>query len=142
MRSAPHESKKQSSNYGPVIDHYLYGFHARMLEQHGIAYVCEHPEVLFGRAVKPDAGLDDRLYGNRPGRSYDASGRVTTDVHVREDHQPGGLVGLMNHAYRILNEIYAPHRPIGAGSQSHSSFYRTSPKRAYSSPARHARRYG
>ena len=142
MTPAPRGSRKQSSNYGPVVDHYLHDFHARMLEQHGIAYVCEHPEVLFDRAIRPDAGLDERLYGNHPGRSYDATGRVATNVHVREDEQPGGLAGLMNHAYRILNEIYAPHLPIGAACQGSSTFYRTSPKRTYGSPGRRIRRYG
>ena len=56
-----------SPQYGPGSDAYLYVFHQRMLARYGIAYVCEHPEVLFDPPVIPRADPDQRTYGRTPG---------------------------------------------------------------------------
>lgn len=82
--------------------------HERMLDRYGLAYVCQHPEILFSTAYGPrdhrfvgNAGPDFGLQRN----SFHATSGCDRAAHI------GDLVLRAVEAYRILAELYAPCRP-------------------------------
>lgn len=74
-----------------------------MLERYGLAYVCSHPSILFGRLALSQSDVSDILAG-----SY----RPLASTALREAY-PSPPAKRIAEAYRILQYFYAPYRPRG-----------------------------
>ena len=86
--------------------------HEMMLDSYGIAYVCQHPEILFTPAYVPPA--DPFRRNGEPGlRRQDMA--HTAYGRNRAPHI-GGLALRAAEAYRILAELYAPYHPDHQGN--------------------------
>ena len=82
--------------------------HEMMLEHYGIAYVCQHPEILFDGAV---AFARSPVPHNR--MDYLSLGYATIEDRIRycsitRQSRFDDATERMFQAYRILNELYAP----------------------------------
>jgi len=78
----------------------------QMLDRYGVAYVCQHPEILVGIVPPIDSG-----YGaHASGQVYSCNAR---DVHLRtlvrgHANDTEDLLDRAIEAYRTLDEIFAP----------------------------------
>lgn len=140
-KGAPGHQHKPSS-YGPADDTYLHRLHEQMLNRYGIGYVCEHPEILFGKAVALHADPDQRGYGVPQAAEYIATSPGREGPHSVYEDAGDALVDRMNQALHILNEIYAPPRPATVGSPRFRPHYPASQSSIYSRRGRFRREYG
>ena len=83
----------------------------RMLDQYGLAYICQAPEILYGRppSRRPTARVCEgyRGIGRDPLIPY--SGTQPTPPPLSEDNLFARVVG----AYRVLDQIFAPYEEPG-----------------------------
>lgn len=86
--------------------------HEMMLDSYGIAYVCQHPEILFTPGYVPST--DPLLRNGEPGLGRRDMPH-TAYGHNRVPHI-GDLVLRAAEAYRILAELYAPYHPDHQGN--------------------------
>ncbi len=94
---------------GSVTGQNAYGQAERMLDRYGIAYLCQHPEILLGRL--PVSGPDHRAYARYRGPvcgSYDVYSPAAPGTRRRGEDE---LLVRVAAAYQILEEIFAPYRP-------------------------------
>jgi len=110
--------------HAAAADYDAYAQAEHMLRCYGAAYVCRHPELLFGRvlAVDPDHQLDPTP---RP-TPYDSSGIYARCGASHHDTGDDLLTRIVS-GYQMLDEIFTPYRtPIRADERSALSDTRTS----------------
>jgi hypothetical protein len=73
-----------------------------MLDQYGLAYICQNPLVLFGDVATRPEDAAYAMHGGRPSRSADGVGREC------ERRGSEGLWRRVREAHEILNQLYAP----------------------------------
>ena len=83
-----------------------------MLRCYGAAYVCQHPELLFGRVPAVDAERrQEPMFRHTP---YDPSANHARPNTCRHDTGDDTLVRILS-GYQMLDEIYRPnHTPTRA----------------------------
>jgi len=114
----------------PVRDQLAYIHAEQMLDRYGITYVYQHPEVLLG--IAPGSSLADRTRASYLGLGYRVPDAYAGISMGDGSHGTDGLLARVVEAYRILDEIFAPHRAASAGrqgTQPHS--YRPTSRRSY-----------
>ncbi len=78
-----------------------------MLRCYGAAYVCQHPELLFGREPAVDAGRrQEPMFRHTP---YDPSANQARPGMPRHDTGDDTLVRILS-GYQMLDDIYRPDR--------------------------------
>ena len=85
-----------------------YSHAERLLDQYGIAYICRNPGILFGdeNRARPDQTKPpycDHLDAPSADPPYAPTPTASPPHSVEE------LLYRITQAYRILDEIYAPH---------------------------------
>ena len=114
----------------PARDQLAYIHAEQMLDRYGITYVYQHPEVLLG--IAPGSSLADRTRASYLGLGYGAPETYAGTSMGDGSHGTDGLLARVVEAYRILDEIFAPHRAASVGrqgTQPHS--YRRTSGRSY-----------
>lgn len=101
----PPRSPKGPAGYAGIPDEAAYRVPEAQLNRYGLAYVCEHPEILFGYGPQNDDTLDQRVYGVSAGSPSRLSENRPYPVAEPGNQTLGCRV---NQAYGLLNEIYAP----------------------------------
>jgi len=130
MRRAAPDQHPEGLGYGPVTDNQAYTRAEQMLDRYGITYVVQHPEILFG--IVPSSSLADRMRVSNLGLGYGAPDAYAGISMGAGSHGTDDLFARVVEAYRILDEIFAPHHAASAGrqgTQPHS--YRPTPRRSY-----------
>jgi hypothetical protein len=78
-----------------------------MLRCYGTAYVCQHPELLFGRV--PSFDVDHQHDQTRRHMPYDPAAVYARPGAARHDTGDDTLVRILR-GYQMLDDIYAPNR--------------------------------
>ena len=142
MRPGAHWDRHACPAYSTDGETYRNHLNLQDLERHGLAYICEHPEILFSRANDAE---------NNPAHSFDRSDATVGYDTVGHDNRTldgvtpeaaDGLFLRVSEAYRILNDIYAPYstRTIEQRAR-HARSYATSRRPSYRRTAPFRRRY-
>jgi hypothetical protein len=74
----------------------------RMLDEHGLAYICRNPSVLFDGYTDTSQNLANAVYRRRPLGCDTGAG---PGYGARDPESPAGRA---REAYIILAELYAP----------------------------------
>jgi hypothetical protein len=78
-----------------------------MLRCYGVAYVCQHPELLFGRVLAVDAERrQEPMFRHKPYDPFATYARPGTRRHDTDDD----LFVRITSAYQMLDDIYRPNR--------------------------------
>ena len=97
---------RDAQRLGHAADYDTYARAEHMLRCYGAGYVCQHPELLFGRlpAVGPVHRVDP-MHRHAP---YDPTSFYTR--LGQQDATDDDLLMRIIRAYQILDEMYAPCR--------------------------------
>ena len=124
----------------PLADDAARTLAERMLDRYGIGYICAHPQILFrdGYRLPP---LSEQ-YEHVRAIARPAYGAPSTPASASQPPGPCDLISLLDEAYEILREAYAPHRPTAVYHHAPSATG-VSPARtmSYRSAGQRGRRY-
>ena len=79
-----------------------------MLDRYGIAYVCQHPEILFGEPPLTEYGGMPYVQGSGLNGARETPFEPFGKPLGTRPHRKDDLVQRSVEAYHILREIYAP----------------------------------
>lgn len=122
-----------------------YGNHLNVqdLERHGLAYICEHPEILFSKANAAENDPAHSGYRSDVAAGYNPVGRENRTLDGALPEAADGLLMRVSEAYRILNDVYAPYSTRTTEQRArHARSYATSRRPSYRRTAPFRRRYG
>ena len=142
MRPGTHGDQYARPAYSTGSATYRNHLSVQDLERHGLAYICEHPEILFSKADAAESSPAHEVYRGNAAAGYDAVGPDNRTFDGVTPEVADGLLLRVSEAYRILNDIYAPYSARATERRRRDGpAYANSRCRAYW-PARPFRKYG
>ena len=113
------------------------------LDRYGLAYICEHPEILFSKANGTENNPAHSVYGSNAAAGYDSAGHDNRTLDGALPEAADDLLMRVSEAYRILNDIYAPYTTRTTEQRDRQGrSYATSRRPSYRTTAPFRRRYG
>ena len=113
------------------------------LERYGLAYICEHPEILFSKANAAENNPAHGVYRGNAAAGYDSVGHDNRTLGGVTPETDDGLLTRVSEAYEILNDVYAPYSTRTTKQRArHARSYATSKRPSYRRAAPFRRRYG
>jgi len=142
VRPGAHGDRHACPAYSTDGETYRNHLNLQDLERHGLAYICEHPEILFSKANATENNPAHGVYRSDVA-GYDS---VSHDNRILDGVTPEAADGVLmrvSEAYRILNDIYAPYSTRTTEQRArHARSYVTSRRPSYRRAAPFRWRYG
>ena len=108
MRSDTLAHDARRLGHASAADSDAYARAEHVLRCYGIGYVCQHPELLFGRL--PAAAPGNRIDPTHRQAPYDSSSIYTRPGSGHHDTGNDDLLMRIVAGYQMLDEIYSPYR--------------------------------
>ena len=143
VRPGAHGDRHARPAYSTGSKTYRNHLNVRDLERHGLAYICEHPEILFSKANAAEKDPAHSGYRSDAAVGYHSAGHDNRTIDGVTPEAADGLLLRVSEAYRILNDIYAPYSTRTTEQRArHARSYATSRRPSYRRTAPSRRRYG
>jgi len=143
VRPGAHGDRNARPAYSTGSKTYKNHLNVQDLERHGLAYICEHPEILFSGANDAENDPAYSAYRSGVAAGYDSVGHDNRTLDGVAPEATDGLLMRVSEAYEILNDIYAPYSTRTTEQRGqHARSYGTSRRPSYRRTAPFQRRYG
>ena len=143
VRPGAHGDRHARPAYSTGGETYRNHVRVQDLDRYGLAYICEHPEILFSRANAAENDPAQSVYRSDAAAGYDTVGHDDRTLDGVAPEAADGLLMRVSEAYEILNDIYAPYSSRTAAHRARRAHsYVTSRRPSYRRTAQFRRRYG